>query len=135
MKLPRGQAAANDVIREYKIRATEKGIELTLTTEEMMSLFQGSCHYCGLPPSQERRHNKKRYNGSFIYNGIDRIDNHEGYVMFNVVPCCGVCNRMKSDLSEADFIEHIAKIFNRRSEDNVRSIEQRVGDNSHRRTG
>jgi hypothetical protein len=29
--------------------------------------------------------------------GLDRIDNDLGYIMGNIVPCCGVCNTIKSD--------------------------------------
>jgi hypothetical protein len=31
-------------------------------------------------------------------NGIDRVDNTLGYELGNVIPCCSVCNRAKSNL-------------------------------------
>jgi uncharacterized protein YuzB (UPF0349 family) len=38
--------------------------------------------------------------------GIDRWDNSIGYEEFNCLPCCGVCNRMKSARVASEFIEH-----------------------------
>jgi len=115
-KLPYGRASANEVLRRYRRDANRRGIELLLSDNEMLTIFQQNCYYCGVSPDNEYRRSDKNYRGSFVYNGLDRLDNSEGYTMFNVVPCCGVCNRMKSDLSGGDFIEHIEKIFNRRIE-------------------
>ncbi len=43
-------------------------------------------------------------------SGIDRVDNSVGYEVDNCVPCCGVCNRMKRDLTKDQFIDHVHKI-------------------------
>jgi hypothetical protein len=40
----------------------------------------------------------------FRHNGIDRLVNDGGYSAENSVPCCWTCNRMKSDMSAADFL-------------------------------
>ena len=45
-------------------------------------------------------------------NGIDRIDSSKGYSLDNCVPCCPLCNRLKSDLDKNMFLEHISKIHN-----------------------
>lgn len=37
-------------------------------------------------------------------NGVDRVDSSRGYDKENIVPCCKICNRSKSDMSESDFI-------------------------------
>jgi hypothetical protein len=44
--------------------------------------------------------------------GIDRIDSDKGYTIDNIVPCCKVCNKMKMDLSVAEFKKQIKLIFN-----------------------
>jgi hypothetical protein len=47
---------------------------------------------------------------SYIYSGVDRINNEPFYKKNNTVPCCAICNRMKSDLSLNSFLQHINKI-------------------------
>lgn len=83
------------------------------------SLSQKNCHYCGRQPyrtinianwnGKHYSDNQKR-NGNFTYNGLDRIDSSLGHTIDNVVPCCYMCNTMKSDLSLKDFVEHIRRI-------------------------
>jgi len=43
-------------------------------------------------------------------DGLDRIDNTKGYVIDNVVPCCGHCNLMKRGMTVLEFKEHIQRI-------------------------
>jgi len=45
--------------------------------------------------------------------GIDRIDNSKGYIEGNMVPCCKICNWMKSDKSSIDFIQKCKDISNK----------------------
>jgi hypothetical protein len=42
---------------------------------------------------------------TFIYNGIDRVDNNKGYTIENCVPCCTAVNYAKLDMSYSDFIQ------------------------------
>lgn len=79
----------------YKRDAGRRGYEFSISKEEFMSFWQKNCHYCG----------------SFIPTiGIDRVDNKQGYVLSNCVPCCFDCNRGKGELSMADFISKAHKI-------------------------
>ena len=62
--------------RSYRERASARRISWTLTLDQYVALqAAGACTYCGgaLPT-----------NGS----GLDRIDNHRGYEVGNVVPSC-----------------------------------------------
>jgi hypothetical protein len=52
-----------------------------------------------------------RHYGEFLYNGIDRIDTHKGYVTSNVVSCCQMCNVMKWKYSKEEFLEHLERIL------------------------
>ena len=106
-KLPEGQAVANEVLSGYRKQAENRTIQFDLSDDEVLELFHNNCYYCGTPPSNKRN----GYNGTFVYNGLDRIDNALGYNILNVVSCCWICNRMKSSLSEEDFIEHIERIY------------------------
>ena len=75
----------------YKRSATKRGYLFLLDYDEFCDLVSQPCYYCDkidLP-----------------YNGIDRIDNSMGYELNNCVPCCCVCNRMKSKHSLGVFVK------------------------------
>lgn len=67
------------------------------------------CSFCMVAPSN-LSNSHKRFNGSWEYNGLDRIDSSKGYTMSNVQPCCYLCNQLKSNLDEEVFLNHIKKI-------------------------
>ena len=109
-KLPKGQAAFNDVLINYKIRAKRKSIEFKLSKEQFRELTSRNCIYCNSVPNQNtnRPHSNPKYkhamrfNGDYIYNGIDRKDPKIGYIFENCVPCCGSCNTIKNDVLTYD---------------------------------
>jgi hypothetical protein len=78
-----------------------------LSEEQARTILSSNCFYCGTEPSQIK--NGKRSFGSFIYNGIDRLENSIGYVPSNVVPCCVVCNMAKSSLAFGSFVLWVMK--------------------------
>lgn len=106
MPLPKGEAALNDLLYTYKFRAAKKGYEFVLTKEQFKEITSQNCHYCGCEPKHkvDRPLNGKptRYNGDYIYNGIDRKDNLKGYILENSIPCCKNCNSMKGDFLTYD---------------------------------
>lgn len=115
--LPDGMAALNSLFANYKSKASRRGYPFELSKEEFKEITQKDCHYCGQPPSLV--HNPYKNSTGYLYNGVDRTNNSEGYLKHNVVACCSFCNRMKSDLKEEDFINHISKIFkHKRKEEN-----------------
>ena len=91
---------------EYRNGAADRGFPFELSFEEFSDICSKNCHYCNSRPSLvfEGR------DGISRYSGIDRVDNSNGYVHKNVVPCCPVCNRMKLAMSLNDFITHVTKI-------------------------
>jgi hypothetical protein len=42
--------------------------------------------------------------GVYLFNGIDRLDNAEGYTKENCVPCCAEVNFAKGTMNQKDFI-------------------------------
>jgi len=58
------------------------GIAWELTVEQFVELTSKPCDYCEGKVSDTGR-------------SLDRIDNNVGYIMGNVVPCCGTCNEIK----------------------------------------
>ncbi len=106
-----GLAAANAIYVTYRSSARKRGYCFELTFAQFYELSQQDCYYCGDPPANVNK--QTRYNGQYIYNGIDRYDNKHGYTLTNSVPCCGMCNQMKMDYTFDKFIKKINQIHER----------------------
>ena len=106
--LPPGVAALNKALSGYKQAAKQRGLVWALAKEDFYRLTAMNCHYCGVPPVSRIRHG--RYNGESTYNGLDRIDSAEGYVLSNLVPCCPTCNHAKRDMPYDTFLAWIARL-------------------------
>ena len=67
-----------------------KKLNWEVTFEEFVLLIELPCYYC---------------NGNIGETGVglDRLDNCYGYVLGNIVPCCGSCNFTKGKLEGAGF--------------------------------
>jgi len=109
-KFPEGEAALNGLFAGLRYGAEKRGYEWALSKEDVRQLTSRPCHYCGIEPIQ--RIKKASYNGDCIYNGLDRVDNDRGYLIDNIVPCCGTCNKMKNNMTQKEFLDHIQRIFN-----------------------
>lgn len=113
-RLPRlspGELALNRLYATYRCGAVKRQFAFHLTRPEFLRLVSSTCHYCGVEPRQvvisKRRHAPA---DTFTYNGIDRIDNADGYSLANCVPCCGDCNRAKHALSLPEFLKWIGRL-------------------------
>jgi hypothetical protein len=81
----------------YFRSARDKNLDFQLSNEEYEKIVCGNCYYCGTIADKG-------------FNGIDRKDQTQGYVIENCVNCCQMCNYMKKSLSYGIFtkrIEHI----------------------------
>lgn len=94
----------------YKQAASNRNIEYVLPKDIFVELIFLPCVYCGELPSNEISRSGSFSDRSLLVNGIDRIDNSIGYVLENVVPCYGLCNRIKSDRQKEEFLDHMRKI-------------------------
>jgi hypothetical protein len=81
-------------MRQYMIRAAEKGLSFTLTTDQFNHLLSLPCAYCASAGGT-----------------IDRKDSSGGYILENCNPCCRTCNTMKWALPFDVFVAHIAKVY------------------------
>jgi hypothetical protein len=79
-----------------RLSASKRKLVFTLTEEQVTHIVTQPCIYC----------NTFQYETS----GIDRIDSSIGYIFENCAPCCFICNRMKSNYSAENFLEHCKKI-------------------------
>lgn len=105
ISLPIGIASKNKVYGAYKRNAGRRGVEFSLSKEELYRLMSLNCFYCGRPPSNFYR--LQNGNGGTIYSGIDRIDSGKGYTESNCVPCCAKCNYAKRLMSYDEFKDWI----------------------------
>jgi len=106
--LPKGQASFNYLFNIYKRNAKTRNYIFDLSKEQFKELTSNNCHYCNSEPTSYIRPSKYT-NGSYISNGVDRIDNNIGYILTNCVPCCTICNRAKGKMSYNDFKNWINK--------------------------
>jgi hypothetical protein len=103
------EAAFRSLISNWRGRARGKGLPFTLTKEQLLDLTKQNCFYCGSLPFQVKKHPYR--DSSYVYNGLDRVDNSKGYTIDNVVPCCGICNHTKATLSQDEFKMLICRIY------------------------
>lgn len=87
----------------YKDGAAKRGLEFNISYDKFLEISKMNCHYCGSEPSNIC--SAKYRKDSFIYNGLDRVDNSVGYINDNIVTCCKNCNMMKSTKSVGEFLE------------------------------
>ncbi len=104
-----GLANMRATIRNYKRNAKRRGLEYKLTDEQFRDITQKDCYYCGAKPNNSM--NMPKSNGTYIYNGIDRVDGNKGYIIDNIVPCCKTCNQAKSDYNLEEFRDWVRRAY------------------------
>lgn len=97
------------VLTSYKNNAKARSLNWAITDEEALNLFKFDCFYCRSGPSNEIKNAKKR-SFSIFYNGIDRTDSDQGYILGNVVSCCVLCNFGKRHMKNDDFLRWIHRV-------------------------
>jgi hypothetical protein len=95
------------LLGRYRDRAKKKGFAFTLILDDIAKLVRSNCYYCGDPPFAIFTKHTQR----IPYTGIDRIDNAQGYVLDNVVPCCKFCNQAKMDRTQEDFLVWLKRAY------------------------
>ena len=104
-RLDKESATIGKLFATYKSQAKQRGLEFHLTKREAAILFFGKCVYCGIQPRQSL--NIKL----LAHNGIDRVDNTEGYTTNNCVACCEQCSYAKRNQSLPDFQAWLDRII------------------------
>lgn len=82
-----------------KNKAVRTKHQFKLTYDEYIEIIkENKCFYCNesLPE---------------YGSGVDRINSNKGYVQNNCRPCCTMCNRMKSNYTESEFLSQMDKII------------------------
>ena len=84
----------------YKYDSTQKRLMFELSLEQFETIVTTPCFYCNI--IQEKG-----------FNGIDRMDQKQGYVIENCVSCCKLCNFMKGALDNITFLQRVEHILKR----------------------
>lgn len=113
LALPPGEASCKSLYHKYKVRANGSGLSFELSFEQFKSITSSCCFYCGEAPS--RKHQARTSPTPYVFNGIDRKNNSEGYTANNSVPCCWPCNRIKRDIDFPQFVSWVRKVASRLS--------------------
>lgn len=111
-RLASWEPAFNALMKSYQIRAQKKELTWGLSPEHFFELTSSPCFWCGQAPNQLRvARSKTKWRSEFLYNGIDRVDSHVGYLKENCQTSCWPCNRMKGAMTSTVFQEHLQKIL------------------------
>lgn len=109
-------------LQTLKNGAKSRGLVVEIDLEDFITFSQMPCNWCGRAPYDKRYlYSRRRYSGGesedeFAYmNGIDRMDSNVGYTLTNSVPCCTMCNRMKSNFNVGEFLRKVTEIYEYRS--------------------
>lgn len=98
-------------IARMKTAAARRGLEWSLTNDEVRTLIFSPCAYCASQPDLTHKEYWKSDRDTKIrYGGIDRVDSSIGYVSKNCVSCCKFCNRGKNDMSSTDFLAYLQEL-------------------------
>lgn len=114
-RLPEGESSRRGFVYFARVSAKKRGLDFSISDEDVIAIASSSCVYCGSPPTREFKQNPSSH-GAFVCNGIDRVDNGKGYIAGNVVACCKPCNMMKHTMSREDFLSHVQRIVQHQSE-------------------
>ena len=102
-------AESRDRFRTMTFNAKVRGLAVEISVEQAALLFSAPCHYCGRSGVGKPLTKRAREQG-IGFNGIDRVDNAKGYIVGNVVTCCGDCNVAKSDMTASQFINLCVRV-------------------------
>jgi hypothetical protein len=84
----------------YKYDSTVQRREFDLSFEQFETIVKSPCFYCGIIQDKG-------------FNGIDKTDQTQGYVIENCVSCCKLCNFMKGAVDNITFLQRVEHILKR----------------------
>ena len=102
-------AAANQRYGSYRSNALRRKLSFDLSFEDYLDVVTKQCHYCGKEFDSELTTPGQ----TFYCNGIDRVDNTQGYTIENTVPCCRQCNIAKHTYTAKEFIDWACRVANK----------------------
>ena len=88
----------------YMKSANSRNIQFKINETEFNEIIQNSCYLCGISSSDNNK------------NGIDRVENNNGYIYDNCKSCCGHCNLLKKTLSIEKVFEISERVYTKYDE-------------------
>jgi hypothetical protein len=119
---PKGYTGLVTLFGSYRTAARKLRRPFQLSLEQFFLLTRRPCFYCGDEPRNTFTADTEW--GSCLYNGIDRVDNAQGYVASNCVTCCAICNRAKLAGTQEDFLAYIRRFARNIRSGNVPCLSQ-----------
>lgn len=88
--------------RSLNSKAKFKGLEMKISFKQYTEILKNNkCYYCDISLIGT--------SGS----SLNRIDNNKGYLVSNVKPCCGICNKIMNNFSIEELSSRVYKIVAR----------------------
>lgn len=103
----------NGAWKSLRNNARNRNIEISISKNEFIKIAKMNCFYCGEEPKEKIYYDQPSWSKPAKLNGIDRVNNNQGYTIDNVVACCYICNRGKMNLSLQEFKNWIIKLSQR----------------------
>jgi hypothetical protein len=72
---------------------------MEISKEEYLDLIKDGCFYCD------------RDLFRFTGHSLDKVDSDRGYVIGNVLPCCGDCNSLRMNILTVDETIEVVKLI------------------------
>jgi hypothetical protein len=122
------ESTAARLFSEYQAAAVKRNYSWDLPQSTFSQLILAPCHYCGIPYSMTRNAwlkpdgtkttgairrgvRQEWIDGATIrYNGVDRLNNTQGYSADNCVSCCKFCNIAKGTRTKEEYLECIKRV-------------------------
>lgn len=105
-----GLRAKHLAYNQTRCSANDRGISFSLSFSNLMAITSKPCTYCGIENSKEVG-SKSLRTGTYMCNGVDRIDSSKGYVLGNCVPCCTECNMAKRSRTVDEFKDWLRRAY------------------------
>lgn len=86
----------------YKYKSNKYRLKFELSLEQFDTIVKMPCYYCGIIQDKG-------------FNGIDRMDQTQGYVYENCASCCKVCNFLKGSVDNISFLQRVEHILTKNS--------------------
>lgn len=110
LTMPDGGSGWNTAFHSTQKNAEKRGYVFELSLRQFKEICSRPCYYCGRQPGVPLKAGRDKKVVGWR-NGVDRFDNKRGYTVDNCVPCCPLCNAMKSDLSYKEWIDLMTNIL------------------------
>lgn len=106
-----------------KNAAKKRGLYWDIDFDYFQEVISRPCVWCGIEPSTKYNscisingYTQRKYlsnqveDGWILYNGLDRINNKDGYRNGNICPCCKTCNFARNSLTVEEFLVWIERL-------------------------